>query len=173
MTPMHAADEPKSLQEAWEEIEAVLGPDPTNGAGAALLVVMAWRARGFPAESEHLEELSGRLGLEPQRVSEIATYCDRLVGSEAGLTLCRGLTCTLHGAEAFHARLKSLLTKLQLERPLDEVFCLSQCEHGPSVMQGDRIWVTRAQRVVEARRAWRHGDSGPVPISDNSLPNLD
>ena len=68
MTRVHAEGGSKSPREAWEEIEAVFGADPTDGAGFPLLVMIAWRARGFSAEGEHLAELSRRLGLEPVSV---------------------------------------------------------------------------------------------------------
>lgn len=154
-------------------LPAELFADSRDEGGAPLLLVAACRSQGHAVEGTFLAALAERLALPAQRVIEIAAFCDGIMADQEAITLCRGVTCSLHRAETLHGHLKDSLRTLGPEREYHEVFCLSQCEFGPSVMHGNRIWVTRARRVVEDGRAWRDEDSGPVSLTDTSRPVAD
>lgn len=147
--------------------------DSRGERGAPLLLVAACRAQGHAIEGPFLDALAERLALPARRVVEIAAFCDEVMADQGAITLCRGVTCSMYGAERLHGHLKEALRALGGEREYREVFCLSQCEYGPSVMHGNRIWVTRARRVVEDGRVWRDEDSGPVSLNDTSSPVAD
>jgi len=173
------------LDDAREELETVLASMPSGivqGDGSLhqvgpLLIIAALRSSGRSLEGALLTEVASRLELEPECVQRTAAFCDDLLASTnpdepLQVTLCRGMTCTLHGADGLHPLFKRAMREAGVSHDYLDVFCLSQCEHGPSIMVGKHVWVTRAQDVVADDREWRQGDSGPVPV-DGSDPVVD
>ncbi|MAG55230.1 MAG: hypothetical protein CMJ83_02960 [Planctomycetes bacterium] len=156
----------------------VFTEDGSPTLGAALLVVSACRARGLILDGDLLDAIAERVGVVHDVIRDITRFADALLASADSaaptqVALCRGVTCTMHGAERLHPLLKSVMQRAGAAHEYKDVFCLSQCEYGPSIMVGKDIWVTRARKVVEDRREWRQGDSRPVPVSDTSAPDLD
>jgi NADH:ubiquinone oxidoreductase subunit E len=140
-------------------------------------MTLAVRSRGFEMLDAVAQAVATRTGVPPDRVREIARFCDILVAARpeapVTLTLCRGMSCSLHGAERVHGMIAELVAEEGLSVTFREVFCLGQCDYGPSLMVDGSIYLVRDRRVVEDRRHWRQGDSGPVPIGDASAPVLD
>lgn len=170
-----------SAQACLDTIQAGLQPeffeDGRTDAGAPLLLVLACRLQDRALDDEMLRALSVRCQSAVSELLSIASFCDALIASARGegpaVTLCRGLTCNLHGAPRLHEEILRLMAEKGLEPPTEKVHCLSQCDHGPSVMVDKSIWVTRGRKVVEDQRGWREPDTGPVPISDTSRPKRD
>lgn len=163
----------EALDAIQASLPAELSADNCREGGAPLLLIAACRAQGHVVEGPLLGALAARLDLSTEHVLEIGSFCDALIADEGEVTLCRGVTCSMHGAKGLHGHLKDVIEGPGSPRQYREVFCLSQCEHGPSIMQGDRIWVTRARRVVADGRVWRDEDSGPVSLTDTSRPVAD
>jgi len=163
-----------------DEVQATLRPeafqDGRSDLGAPLLLALACRLRGHALEGDILAAMASRLQLKPLIAEQIANYADLLIQSaQKGrpVTLCRGVTCSMRGADSLHGQVISLLSEFGLEPPTARVHCLSQCSDGPSIMVDRTIWVTRARAIVQDKRDWRGADSGPVPITDTTRPALD
>ena len=164
------------LEDALEALPSAVLTKGRADNGGPLLLVLACRLKGHALTGGLLEALVSRLKLTEAHIRSIGDWTDRLIEaarSGGEITLCRGLTCSMHAAGELHGHLLSMLSHAGLKPVSAQVHCLSQCGDGPSVMVGKAVWVTRACKVVEDQRDWREPESGPVPISDTSRPVRD
>jgi len=146
--------------------------------GASLLLVRALAAADIDMNDESLGVAAEFLSLPLESLRNVARFHDSLVEGPAEtagatLTLCLGTSCSLHGAVGFHKELKAHYGIDGGGWTLREVFCLGQCESGPSMMLGREIYCARAQAVVADERRWRSTDEGQVHVDDDSVPVRD
>ena len=92
---------------------------------------------------EEVEELAALLGLSTATVEGVARYYDQISREPTGshvLSLCRGIACYLHGAEARVDELRAALGAGPGETTADGrvtfklVECIGDCDHAPAVM---------------------------------------
>lgn len=171
-------DEPGSESDLSE----LLGTDPLPlrdeaGAllpGSLLLLALHARERGLDRGHPGWSALAREPGIDAAAIDRIQAFADRLLSREgsASVTFCLGVSCSLNGANELRDLIVAALERCGAAPPRDEVYCLSQCDRGPSIMQGSEIYCGTMNDVIEDRRDWR-GDAGPVSISDTSRPVRD
>jgi NADH:ubiquinone oxidoreductase subunit E len=126
--------------------------------GAALLVLMACHRRGVEIDGPRLDEIARLLCLGTGDLARVVDFhCAMLSGTRdsGAVTLCRGVNCTLAGAEDLHAKIRCHLAEACAQRPVVEVFCLNHCDRGPSIRVGDRVYCGATDEVAEEVRHWR------------------
>ena len=169
---------PASLAEAL----GLIGPklktsEGTLVCGASLILVTYLRKSGIPLRDEDLGLLAGFLGLEREETARVLDFHDKALRPDPEgadkMILCRGTSCSLHGADNLHPQLKAGLEKQGMKREYVEVFCLGQCERGPSIMVGREIYCSRAQVVIIDERDWRSEQSDHISLEDDSVPVRD
>jgi NADH:ubiquinone oxidoreductase subunit E len=134
-------------------------------AWAALLAAHAlWRA-GETAPGM-LAAAAASVGMSQEAFGHVVAFHARIVARavDEPLILCRGVSCRLHGAEAFHSTLRATLGAAGILGKVVEVHCLSQCDHGPNVKLGDHVLCSGTGCVVHDQRPWRPVTAGPKPI---------
>ena len=72
--------------------------------------------------------------------------------------------------EDFHVALKASLEAAGVLGITIDVFCLSQCEHGPNMRFEDSVLCSGSGCVVNDNRPWRPLSAGPRPV-DSALPS--
>jgi NADH-quinone oxidoreductase subunit E len=95
---------------------------------------------------EEVEELAALLGLSTATVEGVARFYDQISCETTGshvLSLCRGIACSMRGAEARAGELCETLGIAPGETTTDGhvtfklVECIGDCDHAPAVMLDD------------------------------------
>jgi formate dehydrogenase beta subunit len=157
------------------EVQALLGPKPTEGHRADLLIEQLHKLNDTYRclHDRHLVALSKEMNLPMAQVYEVATFYHHfeVVRGDAtvpGLTVrvCEGLSCALAGAQNLLARLPVLLSMTDVR--VIPAPCLGRCEQAPVAQVGQRAvpWATVDAVLYESKKPLPHIDTA------QAAPNL-
>lgn len=124
---------------------------------AGLLALCQAAAAGHDLD-EAVGPLAGALGRDPAELRGLANWVESLRGQTPGekkLNVCVSVSCAGHGAGRLHQALLPLIESLPGAPEIRRVHCLDQCESGPSLGCGNRIYVGRSETIIEDERSWR------------------
>jgi NADH:ubiquinone oxidoreductase subunit E len=167
---MTATNPPAATFAAWAEDAGRewMGPDGRWRAGASFLLALAAQARGGLEERETQEGLQGLFGLAEVEVRDLIAFAAAVRAAPGELKRCQGVNCTLRGGPVFHDRVQRALAGDGPGAPGTAVFCLGQCDAGPSLRHGRYVYCGTTQRVLRDDRSWRRGPALEVEIEPSS-----
>ncbi len=134
-------------KEALREIEAARAEEESarHALLTALRTVQRERRQVGPEEIAYIADL---LGLSPAVVQGVARFYDQITETPTGqhvLSLCRGISCYLCGADDVAAEVRQLLgvetggTTADGQFTLRLVECVGACDRAPAAMVDDRF----------------------------------
>lgn len=112
-------------------------------------------ARGIDLDTATLDLVSAYTGQPVRKVEPVAAFVTSL-REPGAIRICKSVSCTGNGAEALHSELVTILADLASPLEQEIVYCLDECERGPSLAVGDRIYTGTEEEVVADERPWRH-----------------
>ncbi|MCB9833445.1 MAG: hypothetical protein H6807_13325 [Planctomycetes bacterium] len=123
----------------------------------ALRALIEVRLAGLSADEEVLGLLARALGRGPGELRRIASWLTDVLDSTGPRSLhrCVSVSCGAKGAADFWAEFGPCLERAGLGREVVPVHCLGQCEQGPSLALGERVYTAGADLVVVDDRPWR------------------
>lgn len=120
--------------------------------------VLALRGRGVPCDEASLQVVAERTGRNLESVRGVAAFVAALAEPERNSRryyTCRNTSCIVNGAGSLH----DLVAEFALEHgsPLlpGEIYCLDQCEFGPSMAADRFVYRGGTDDVFEDTRLWR------------------
>ncbi len=134
-------------RDALREIDAARAEEDSarHALLTALRVTQRERRQVGPEEIRYIAEL---LGLSPAVVQGVARFYDQITETPTGhhvLSLCRGISCYLCGADDASSQICGLLGASPGETTVDGRFtirlveCIGDCDHAPAAMVDDRF----------------------------------
>ncbi len=155
-------------EDAVREIEAARSEEESlrHALLTALRVVQRERRQVGSAEIAYIADL---LDLSPAVVQGVARFYDQITQTPTGqhvLSLCRGISCYLCGADDVAAEVMEVLavgrggTTADGQFTLRLVECIGDCDHAPAAMVDDRFigpvegGAIRALTRAEGGSAW-------------------
>ncbi len=134
-------------KDALREIEVARAEEdsPRHALLTALRVVQRERRKVGREEVSYIAEL---LGVSPAVVQGVARFYDQITETPTGqhvLSLCRGISCYLCGADEVTAAVMELLEVRPGETTADGRFtlrlveCIGDCDRAPAAMVDDRF----------------------------------
>ncbi|MEZ6197910.1 MAG: NAD(P)H-dependent oxidoreductase subunit E [Planctomycetota bacterium] len=113
--------------------------------------LLAARRAGHALDEVACRRFAETLGRPLEQVTAVADFVGSL-GDRARLRVCVGVSCRVNGAASLH---ESLAADPDCVGPRDELHCLNNCDRGPSLSCGDRIYSGSSEEVRVEERSWR------------------
>lgn len=114
-------------------------------------------AHGIPLDDPVLGRVAECLGAAEDNVRAVAQVVTRMMEPEGGvrIRLCKSVSCTGNGADGLEKAMEGLIQDSGSTVKTEVVYCLDQCERGPSFEMGDLVYTGRLEEVHRDERPWR------------------
>ncbi|MDA8345179.1 MAG: NAD(P)H-dependent oxidoreductase subunit E [Thermaerobacter sp.] len=134
-------------QQALHEIASVQSQEASSQ-HALLTALRCMQAERLHVGPQEVEFLAGLLDLSPATVEGVARFYDQITKEPVGrhvLTLCRGISCYLCGADAVAEETEQILdvpaggTTSDGRLTLRLAECIGDCSHAPAALLDDEF----------------------------------
>lgn len=135
-------------------------------AGAELVALIQLHLRDVSVDQSTCGLLATKLQLSVAQVlatSEWLNAALRRAHDGEMFAECHGTNCTLGGAGDLSSAVAMLLQHRGISAQPQKVYCLSQCDHGPTLRSGDVFYLAGVHECRAETRVWRCAeDERPV-----------
>lgn len=137
-----------------EELNRIAEAVRAEGESFPLLEAI-WRAQesGLTLDQPALAALASACSCDLEQLGRLAEFAQALRdGRETPIRVCLGLSCRSKGSPGLHER---LYRRLPEGAVVQEMHCLDNCDRGPSLALGERIYSGGEEDVRTEERGWR------------------